>query len=224
MHDISTGTEDFNRIKEWLMPKLEAMNLSVEEFADATGLTRASIYNYVCDRHRPNRSAIAKMTRVLGVPLEEGLRQYTSRPRGRPHVVSEPMVETAHAPVTETPSTLTSARVLKRMEELNLSIRDLALKVDVSYEHARVIVRGKKTPSKHILKTVCEALNLPLREMEQIRTADKIRETYGNIPLELSAKNPELEPIERIWNLLSKQHKSDLIAIARAYAQQDQAR
>ena len=222
MH-ISAGGEDFNRIKEWLMPKLEAMNLSIEEFADATGLTRSSIYNYLCDRNRPDRFAIAKITRVLGVPIEEGLHQYTARPRGRPRAASEPIVESARAPITETISTLTSERVLKRMEDLDLSIRDFALRIGVSYEHARGIVRGK-TPSKRILKKLCEALNLPLKEMERITTADKIREKYGTIPLELSAKNPELEPIERIWNLLSKQHKSDLIAIARAYAQQDQAR
>jgi transcriptional regulator with XRE-family HTH domain len=199
------------------------MNLSLEEFANATGLSRASIYNYLCDRHRPDRSAIAKMTRVLGVPLEEGLGQYTAHPRGR-RPDSEPTVKTAPPPPTDTPSTLTSVRVLKRMEDLNLSIRDLAVRIDISYEHCRGIVRGKTTPSKHILKILCEALDLPPKEMERIRTADKIREKYGNIPLELSAKNPELEPIERIWNLLSNQHKSDLIAIARAYAQQDQAR
>jgi hypothetical protein len=35
---------------------------------------------------------------------------------------------------------------------------------------------------------------------------------FGTIPLELSGKNPELEPLERVWNQLSQDYKADLIA------------
>lgn len=86
---LPTGTEempkDFNRIKQWLIPKLEAKNITIEEFANAAGLSRASIYFYITDKHRPDEQAMAKMCHVLGVELVEGLRQYTPRFRGRPH-------------------------------------------------------------------------------------------------------------------------------------------
>lgn len=86
---LPTGTEampkDYNRIKQWLIPKLEVKQITIEEFANAAGLSRASIYFYLSDRHRPDEQAMAKMCHVLGADLEEGLRQYTPRFRGRPY-------------------------------------------------------------------------------------------------------------------------------------------
>lgn len=75
---------DFNNIGPWLKPQLLARNLSIEEFANACGLSRASIYFYTVDRARPREQAMIKMCQVLGVPAEEGLRQYTPRKAGRP--------------------------------------------------------------------------------------------------------------------------------------------
>lgn len=75
---------DFNHIRKWLEPKLEKMQISVEEFANAVGISRASIYNYFVDRYRPDTSSIVKMCRVLNCPVEEGMRQFTPKKRGRP--------------------------------------------------------------------------------------------------------------------------------------------
>jgi hypothetical protein len=58
--------------------------------------------------------------------------------------------------------------------------------------------------------------------LERLATADRIRFKFGTIPLELAGKNPELEPLERIWNHLSLDHKADLIAQAQAWAKRDQ--
>ncbi len=76
--------KDFNRIKIWLTPKLDAKGLSVEQFASACRLCRATVYNYLVDRNRPTEETMARMCRVLSVPLEEGLSQYTPKKRGRP--------------------------------------------------------------------------------------------------------------------------------------------
>ncbi len=75
---------DYNRIREWLDPKLDSMGISVEQFANKCGLTRAMVYFYRDDKHRPSTGNMAKMCHVLGVPLEEGLRQYTPRRSGPP--------------------------------------------------------------------------------------------------------------------------------------------
>jgi hypothetical protein len=48
-----------------------------------------------------------------------------------------------------------------------------------------------------------------------------IRVKFGTIPLELAGNNRELEPLERIWNLLSQDHNADLIAQAQAWANRD---
>lgn len=77
-------TQVENNIKEWIKPLLEERGLSVEEFTNIAGISRAAIYHYFTDKYRPTEEIMAKMCRALGVPLEEGLAQYTPRRRGRP--------------------------------------------------------------------------------------------------------------------------------------------
>jgi transcriptional regulator with XRE-family HTH domain len=45
---------------------------------------RTTIYNWLSDQRRPTEETMARVCRELKVPLEEGLRQYTPRPRGNP--------------------------------------------------------------------------------------------------------------------------------------------
>jgi len=75
---------DFNKISEWLLPILESRGLSVEQLANSTGVTRASIYHWLTDRNRPRTQAMARICRFLNVPFEEGLAQFTPRKYGRP--------------------------------------------------------------------------------------------------------------------------------------------
>ena len=117
--------------------------------------------------------------------------------------------------------TRTAERLTKRMKELNLSIRELAEKVGATYEHVRSLVRGNAIPSKPMVQTLAKALRMDQVELERLATADRIRVKYGKIPLELAGKNPELEPLERVWPHLSKEHKADLIAQAEAWARRD---
>lgn len=75
---------DFNHIADWLRPLLDSQGMSVEELAQRAGITRTAIYNYIGDHNRPTEQSMAKICHVLGVPLEEGLRQYTPKKNGRP--------------------------------------------------------------------------------------------------------------------------------------------
>jgi ribosome-binding protein aMBF1 (putative translation factor) len=47
-------------------------------------------------------------------------------------------------------TTQTAQMVSAKMEALGISIRDLAYKVDTTYEHIRRLVRGEAVPSKHL--------------------------------------------------------------------------
>lgn len=76
--------QNFNHLKEYLQPKLEALGLSVEQFARSIGKTRTAVYYYMHDKNRPTEEVAASMAHVLGVPLEDVLRQYTPRKSGRP--------------------------------------------------------------------------------------------------------------------------------------------
>ena len=76
--------EDFNNIKEWLLPLLVERQMTIEGFARQCGLSRAAVYFYISDKNRPESTNMKKMCDVLEVPFEEGLRQYTPRASGRP--------------------------------------------------------------------------------------------------------------------------------------------
>ena len=115
----------------------------------------------------------------------------------------------------------TGELLTERMKEMNLSIRDLANQVGTSYEHVRNIVKGNIVPSRLMVGQLAKALDMDREKLEKIATADRIRVKFGTIPLELAGKNPELEPLERVWNHLSQDHKADLIAQAQAWAQRD---
>jgi hypothetical protein len=65
-----------------------------------------------------------------------------------------------------------------------------------------------------MVQALADALRMNRGELERLATADRIRIKFGKIPLELSKKNPELEPLERIWKDLSEGHKGDLIVQA----------
>lgn len=62
---------------------LDKLNLSVEQFARAVGVTRASVYYYLRNRTKPTPNTLAKMANVLDVPYEQMLTYITPRPMGR---------------------------------------------------------------------------------------------------------------------------------------------
>lgn len=115
----------------------------------------------------------------------------------------------------------TGEMLARKMRDLKLSIRDVATKVGTSYEHVRSIVKGKAVPSDLMARALAETLKINKDELERVVTADRIRRKFGTIPLEIAGKNPELEPLERVWIHLSQDHKADLIAQAEAWAKRD---
>lgn len=77
-------TPNFNKLKEYLPPKIESLDMSYEQFARACGVTRAMIYFYMNDKNRPTEQVAVRMAQTLGVDLAELLQQYTPRKIGRP--------------------------------------------------------------------------------------------------------------------------------------------
>jgi plasmid maintenance system antidote protein VapI len=109
----------------------------------------------------------------------------------------------------------------EQMQKHKMSISDLAEKLGTSYEHVRSMSKGNTLPSKLMVQALAEALKMKREDLDRIVTADRIRIKFGTISSELFGKNPELEPLERIWNHLSQDHKADLIAQAQAWAKRD---
>jgi transcriptional regulator with XRE-family HTH domain len=62
---------------------LELLGMTVEQFAVACGLTRASIYYYLNGKTKPSRETIRKFAKVTGIEFEELLAVLPTREEGR---------------------------------------------------------------------------------------------------------------------------------------------
>lgn len=76
--------KDFSNLPSWLPKKIAATGLTTEQVAHRTGVSRTMMYDYMADDARPSEETMLKMSRVLGVPFEEALAQYTPKKNGRP--------------------------------------------------------------------------------------------------------------------------------------------
>jgi transcriptional regulator with XRE-family HTH domain len=61
-------TDGFSNIKEWLLPLLEDQGYTIEKFARAAGVPRASVYFWLNDKDRPSEQSMASVCRVLADP------------------------------------------------------------------------------------------------------------------------------------------------------------
>jgi transcriptional regulator with XRE-family HTH domain len=109
------------------------------------------------------------------------------------------------------------------MEEQGVSIRDLSVKLETTYEHVRRIVRGEGVPSKFLLKLICDHLGLEYREVEREAMTDRVERKFGgSLPPDILGKrNPELDPIERAWTNLTEEQKHDLVSMAKSWSQRN---
>lgn len=104
------------------------------------------------------------------------------------------------------------------------AFRDLADKTGLSYEHVRKPSRGQTCPSFLALKEICTVLQVDVKKMEKLVTADKIRYQFGEIPDEIAGKNPELVKIEQAWQHLTVDQKSGIEAQVLALVRINQER
>lgn len=94
--------KDFNHLNTWLRGKMDERQISVEELAVASTVSRNQLYNWLRDQHRPTSKTMLKVVHALSdlpvityqkdkrieqkvkVTIEEGMAQFTSVPLGRP--------------------------------------------------------------------------------------------------------------------------------------------
>lgn len=107
------------------------------------------------------------------------------------------------------------------MADKNVSIRDLAEHIGSTYEYMRKLVRGLALPSKYMLNTLAPYLGFDIEAAQRLIAADKIIKQHGVIPLELSGKDPELEPLERDWQSLSREQKATIMSLFHSFIAQN---
>ena len=86
--------------------------------------------------------------------------------------------------------------LLAVLEERKMTLRDLAARVESTYEHMRKLVRGIAQPSKLMLKEICVTLKLDFDEMVQIVEEDRIQKKYGGAAYKMIGKDPRIGELE----------------------------
>lgn len=116
------------------------------------------------------------------------------------------------------PATLLSVKLQQAMDAAGISIRDVAEQTGSSYENIRRLVKGMSIPSESLLRSICEVVGLDRGEMSKLARADKMRKTYGTVPLELAGKKPGMELLERVWDDLTREQQHGITTMAQGWA------
>jgi hypothetical protein len=120
---------------------------------------------------------------------------------------------------TKYESHLFAEALLTALKTRNLEMNEFSKLVDITYEHGRKLCKGLGFPSKHLLRTICTALELSYEQMQKKVETDKIRKKHGAVLLELAGKDPKFERFEHILLLHDDSQLQDLYLMARAMAQ-----
>ncbi len=97
--------------------------------------------------------------------------------------------------------------LVERMNQLDFTIRQLAHRTGLTYEHIRKLAKGEAHPSRLALQELCRVLQLPPHEMQNLAVADRIEKKYGGIPHALAGHHPELSLLAPWWDMLTQQQK-----------------
>ena len=111
----------------------------------------------------------------------------------------------------------------QNMGEAGLDIRALSETLEITYEHARRLVRGESLPSKYLLPLIAKAVKIPLKQLQMVTTQDRIRRTHGTIPMEMAGHLPTLEPVEHLWGKLSGEQQAVVVDMVRGMAKRSYA-
>lgn len=109
-----------------------------------------------------------------------------------------------------------------RMNELELTIKDVAARSGLTYEHVRKLVKGEAYPSRLALRELCQVLKLESGEMNELAVADRLEKKYGGIPHALAGRHPELSLLERWWDLLTEEQKESFRIQIRSVAESNE--
>ena len=108
------------------------------------------------------------------------------------------------------------------MNELELTIKDVASRSGLTYEHVRKLVKGEAYPSRLALRELCQVLKLEHGEMNELAVADRLEKKYGGIPHALAGRHPELSLLERWWDLLTEDQKESFRIQIRSVAESNE--
>ena len=112
--------------------------------------------------------------------------------------------------------------LVERMNQLDLTLRQVAERTGLTYEHVRKLAKGAAFPSRLALRELCRVLGLDPAEMDRRAVADRLEKKYGGIPHALAGKHPELSLLAPWWDLLTEEQKTSFRIQIRSVAESNQ--
>lgn len=107
-----------------------------------------------------------------------------------------------------------SRRLAQRMEEKQLTIRDVSEALNTTYEHIRKVLKGGSFPSRWLLVELCKIFDLNFSEMQQVVAMDRVKIKYGKTV-------PILDTIAENWNELTPEQQRDIQILVQEYAKRN---
>ncbi len=100
-----------------------------------------------------------------------------------------------------------AATLVDGMNRLDLTLKEVALRTGLTYEHIRKLAKGEAFPSALALRELCRVLDLDEEKMQELTVSDRIERKYGGIPHALAGKHPELSLLAPWWDQLTEEQK-----------------
>jgi transcriptional regulator with XRE-family HTH domain len=116
-----------------------------------------------------------------------------------------------------------SAALKSAIEASDMSLAELAEKVESSYEHLRKLVAGRAYPSLHLLRILATTLKADRDKWAELVEADRFYKDYKYLP-KFMQQSPELEPFETVIPKLSPASRDSLLKMANVLLKQENAR
>ncbi|MFN0170759.1 MAG: helix-turn-helix domain-containing protein [Bryobacteraceae bacterium] len=107
------------------------------------------------------------------------------------------------------------------MKTRQLSIRDVAKRAGVTYEHVRRIVRGGGVPQNPLLRVICDILDLNYEQMLLLRDELKYADKLAHLVERKSGRKASMDGLDAVWELLSSDQQKDLVEMGRRWAERN---
>lgn len=108
------------------------------------------------------------------------------------------------------------------METNNIDGRDLAAKIDMTYEHVRKLIKNLALPSEHAIIKLSGALKgFNAKEAQGLSNQDAAQRTFKKDFNQLAGVPEDADQLLKSWPYLSPQSKSTLMTMATAFEKTD---
>ncbi len=97
-----------------------------------------------------------------------------------------------------------------------MSLRDLAVQTDSTYEHMRKMTKGMAFATDVRLRQICKVLGLNFSEMQKLMTQDKMEKRFGKNAYAMSSRDPRSAQFDQVIPHLTDEQVEMLLTQGRA--------